>query len=76
MTMIDERNLTAMDLTAVMVVCDLADGAERDVADLLPAFLQSQTAELLYDDSLKYWWDGPAVLEDMFKAEIAAGGCR
>ena len=76
MTATDERNLTAMDLTAVMVVCDIADDTGRDVADLLPAFLQSQTAELLYDDSLKYWWDGPAAVGDMFKAETAAGESR
>lgn len=71
MTASDERNLTAMDLVAVMVVCDLADEEGRDVADCLPAFLQSQTAERLYDDSLKYWWDGPAAMEEMYKAEVA-----
>ena len=70
---VDERNLTAMDLTATMVVCDLADEAGCDPTDLLPAFLSSRTAELLYDDSLKYWWDGPSAIEDMYKAEVSAG---
>ncbi len=60
-----------MDLVAVMVVCNLADEEGCDVADCLPAFLQSQTAERLYDDSPKYWWDGPAAMEEMYKAEVA-----
>ena len=59
-----------MDLTATMVVCELADAMGQDTTKLVPAFLESHTASLLYDDSLKYWWDGPDAISDMFKREI------
>ncbi len=68
---VDERNLAAMDLTATMVVCDLADATGQDATKLVPAFLESRAASLLYDDSLKYWWDGPDAIGDMFKEETS-----
>ena len=61
-----------MDLTATMVVCNLADALGQDATKLVPAFLESRTASLLYADSLKYWWDGPDAIGDMFKEETSS----
>ncbi len=69
---VDERNLAAMDLTATMAICDLADATGQDIATLLPAFLESNTAQRLYDDSLKFWWDGPDAIGEMYMRERKA----
>ena len=39
----------------------------------MPAFLESQTAADLYDDSLKYWWDGPSAAVERYKTELVKG---
>lgn len=69
MGQVEERNLVAMDLTAMMAVCQIADDTGRDAADVLPDFLASYTAALLYDDSYKLWWDGPDEVAEMYVAE-------
>jgi len=61
--------LAAMDLTAVMAVAQIAQEDGVDQLSALAAFLQSSTAEKLYDDSLKLWWDGPAAVVEQYRAE-------
>ena len=34
-------------------------------------FIQSQTAEMLFDDGLNFWWNGPDYLADEYEKEMA-----
>ena len=61
----------AMNLTAVLAIERAAHELGISTGDALTRFFESRTAEALYDDSLKYWWDGPAAVCDMFLAEQA-----
>lgn len=70
MPRVSDATLAAMDLTVVMTVAQLADETGCDPALLLPAFLASQTAFDLHDDSLKYWWDGPSAAVERYKTEL------
>ncbi len=67
-----EKTLFAMDLAAVMAVEELAQELKKSTDNLLLALLQSQTGNMLYDDSTKLWWDGPTVIAEEFKKELAA----
>lgn len=64
-----ETEFNAIDLTATMVAEQLA--AELDISQThaLEVFLSSRTAELLYDPSLKLWWDGPSSVVAAFLRE-------
>ena len=44
--------------------------------DGLRLFLNSETHEMLVDDSLKLWYFSPLVLYDMWENEIATGDPR
>ena len=73
MPRVSDTTLAAMDLTVVMAVTQLADETGCDPTLLLPAFLESQTAADLCDDSLKYWWDGPSAAVERYKTELVKG---
>ena len=36
---------------------------------ILPKFIESKTAETLYDEASKLWWNGPAYIAEMYLAE-------
>ena len=72
----EETVFSAMDLTAVMAVAQLADETGCDPTMLLPSFLASRTVGELYDDALKYWWDGPSALVENYKNELVAATGR
>lgn len=71
MGQIEERYLVAMDLTVMMAVCQVADESGRGLQGVLPDFLASHTAAMLYNDSCKLWWDGPDEVVDMCLAETS-----
>ena len=64
-----------MNAVATMLVEDIAEETGRPVEDVLLDFMQSKTAVSLYNDSLKLWWDGPTVVGDWYKEELAAKCC-
>lgn len=42
---------------------------ERVQEELLLEFMKSNTAKMLYDDSIKLWWDGPSAVAEEFKSQ-------
>ncbi len=65
----------AMNLVAIMVAEDLAEEFGQPAGEVLMEFMQSRTAVSLYNDSLKLWWDGPSVVGEWYKEELAAKRC-
>ena len=64
-----EKENNAIDLTIAMTVQEIAETENRDPSDVLPEFLASRTARLLYDPAAKLWWDGPSDIAERFFAE-------
>ena len=64
-----EKTLVAMDLAAVMAVEELAGEEKKSTDEVLLSFMESNTGKMLYDDSIKLWWDGPTVVAEEFKKE-------
>lgn len=64
-----DKTIFAMDLTAKMVVEQLAQETKLPQEELLLEFMKSNTAKMLYDDSTKLWWDGPSAVAEEFKSQ-------
>lgn len=67
--MSDFSEENAMCLVATMVAEDLSNKLGIDETKALGMFLVSRTGSLLFDPSLKLWWDGPASVADVFLNE-------
>ena len=67
-----DRINAAIDLLTVMVVESIAKEDGRDASDVLPSFLRSHTGQMLYNESSKLWWDGPAFIEEQYRQELAS----
>ena len=63
----NEKILFAMDLTAKMVVEQIAEETDQPQEKVLLDFMKSNTAKMLYDDSTKLWWDGPSAVVEEYK---------
>ncbi len=63
------KTLFSMDLIVRMAVEDLAKQMRKSQEEVLLDFMGTNTAKILYDDSTKLWWEGPAAVEEMFKKE-------
>ena len=50
-----------------LVVEELADNLNLDPTIALKELVASKTGALLYDESSKLWWNGPAYIVDMYK---------
>ena len=72
MDVTQERIDAAIDMLISMVVHDLAQEQGRSATDLMPEFLNSRTARLLYDEELKLWCEGPSYIEEMYKKELSS----
>ena len=66
------KKVFAMNIVAMIVAEDLAEEWGRPAEEILLDFMQSRTAISLYNDSLKLWWDGPSVVREWYKEELAA----
>ena len=64
-----KRNNNAIDTLIALTVQELATKENCDPEKLLPEFLASKTARILYDESTKLWWDGPSAVADMYREE-------
>lgn len=70
-TITPEREKNAIDLAAALTVQEIAETEHRDPSDVLPEFLSSRTARMLYDPALKLWWDGPSSIAERYYEEIS-----
>ena len=70
-TITPEKEKNAIDLAAALTVLEIAENELRDPSDVLPEFLASRTARMLYDPSLKLWWDGPSAIAERYMIEKA-----
>ena len=68
----NEQKVFAMNIVTELLVEDIAEETGRPAEEVLLDFMQSKTAVSLYNDSLKLWWDGPNVVGDWYKEELAA----
>lgn len=71
MAVTQEQIDAAIDMLISMVVMDLAKEQGCSPSDLLPEFLKSRTASMLYDEKQKYWSYGPSYIAEMYKKEMA-----
>lgn len=61
--------LNSMDLVAMMAIDQIASRRGVSPTAVVTEFLSSRTAEQLYDDNLKLWWDGPDSIVASFDCE-------
>lgn len=66
----EEQKKFAVDAMIALVVEELADDLNLDPTSALKEFVASKTGALLYDESSKFWWNGPSYIADMYKEEI------
>lgn len=73
----EEQKKFAIDAIITLVVEELAKESDRAPDVILKEFISSKTGALLYDESSKLWWNGPAYIADMYRKEKkAANACR
>lgn len=71
MEVTDDLIKNTMDLLAAMAAAAIAADLDISNTQALTAFLSSRTAEMLYNDETKLWWNGPAAIAQMYEDEIA-----
>lgn len=64
-----ERNNRAIDMLIALTVDEISERLGRDPIDVMPEFIGSRTARVLYDESTKLWWDGPSAIAEMYLEE-------
>lgn len=70
----DNKNAIAMDLVAKMAVELIAKEQHKNIEEVLISFMESNTGKMVYDDSTKLWWDGPAAVVQEYKNELGIAG--
>lgn len=68
------KNEIAMDLITKMAVELIAKEQHKDIEEVLISFMESNTGRMVYDDSTKLWWDGPAAVVQEYKTEMGIAG--
>lgn len=68
-TVTQEQKEFAIDAIVTLTVDEISLETGEDAMVILPEFIASKTAETLYDESSKLWWNGPAYIADMYLAE-------
>ena len=71
MDVTQEQLDSAIDLLTTMVVEDIAREQNRDPTDVLPEFLLSHTGQMLHNEKTKLWWEGPSLIEEMYRKECS-----
>ncbi len=66
----EEQKKFAVDAMVTLVVEELVNDLKLDPSTVLKDFVASKTGALLYDESSKLWWNGPAYIADMYKKEM------
>lgn len=65
----EKKNNNAIDTVVTLTVAELAEENHCTATEILPEFLRSRTAKMLYDESTKLWWSGPSDIAIMYKEE-------
>ena len=65
----EDQKKYVIDLTVMMTVQEIAEILNEDQDEVLHEFVSSNTGKLLYDESSKLWWDGPASIAQMYMQE-------
>lgn len=65
----EEQKKFAIDAIVTLVVDEISLETGEDPMTILPKFIESKTAETLYDEASKLWWNGPAYIAEMYLAE-------
>ena len=60
----------AMNCVAAMSIEDIAKLDGIPVEQAAVEFLSSHTAEMLFDDDTKLWWDGPSAVVGDYMDEV------
>ena len=65
----EDQKKYAIDSIITLVVEELAEESGQYPKAVLKDFISSKTGALLYDESSKLWWNGPAYIADMYRRE-------
>lgn len=60
-----------MELLAAMTASEIAKRNNISKLQAFDKFIQSKTADMLFDDGLNFWWNGPDYLADEYEKEMA-----
>lgn len=72
MAVSESRISAAMNYVASLAIAEIAEREQISSTEAAECFLTSRTAEQLFDDSLKLWWDGPSAIADLYYEETRA----
>lgn len=56
---LQEKIKFSMNLNATLTIQEIAKKLNISLENAFLLFMKSKTAEMLYDDSTKLWWDSP-----------------
>ena len=73
-TNIHDKYNNAVDLLITLAISEVLPDAGTTATEMLPKFLASRTAHILYDESTKLWWDGPSAIAEMYREEMKVKG--
>lgn len=63
---LQEKIKFSMNLNATLTIQEIAKKMNISLEKALLLFMKSKTAEMLYDDSTKLWWDSPDSIAQEF----------
>lgn len=63
---LQEKIKFSMNLNATLIIQEIAKKMNISLEKALLLFMKSKTAEMLYDDSTKLWWDSPDSIAQEF----------
>lgn len=72
MNLSKEQLMNAVHLVAAMTVTDLSKILNKPSSEMFLSFMESRTAQILYDTETRFWCDGPAAVEAAYLEEIGA----
>jgi hypothetical protein len=61
-----------MQLLAAMTSEEIAKRKNISKIEAFDIFMQSETAEILFNDEFVLWWNGPVYLAEMYEKEISS----
>ncbi|MBR5867156.1 MAG: hypothetical protein IKZ04_04515 [Spirochaetaceae bacterium] len=61
-----------MELLAAMTASVIAKHHNISEIDAFDRFMQTETANMLFDDELTFWWNGPDYIANEYEQELAS----
>ena len=65
-----------MELLSAMTASEIARRQNISKTQAFDKFIQSETANMLFDEELCFWWNGPDYLADEYEKEMAGRTVR